>query len=854
MAIICYYFGRTWVRRFFKKTGERSIIFWGNVVLLLLVIALAGISLLSARRILLENAQKTGEEIAKSYRMEEERNLELYRALLTVGSQYVEGMVKRGEDETRVTAWLEDYFIKLTKTTGMERVVPRAVVNGRVLAVGPHSYEEIDAGLLTWYEEALKGDGEIVYTDVYTDSIYNKPVITMAKECGDKETVIAFDVFAENFRIYDNSQILPEGSVYFLCDAKGSLLYDQISPDREKNMEKSTIHDLYLRIQTDEFVNPNHFYYTPEGDIMSVYYKEEPNGWMSVLLIPNSYLMERWEKLIGRYLGIFMLILLIIAFMWMRQKRTENSKKRIDETVQILGNHYYAFYRINIEKETYEMIKGAEYVKEVLSPRGRYEDLLDIFEKLIKEDAYDEFLEKFSIRNVREQIENGITDFGGDFRRIFENQWRWVNVHILYAPSISKDEAVLCFREVEEEKQRQLRQMSLLEDSLKAAHASDESQKRFFSGISHDMRTPLNIIIGMSEVAGKCAEDTERVKNYLQKIHYSSKQLLGLINHILEVSRLDQGMYLQNESFNIREKVARSVDAFEVQAKEEKKELHFTYNIKHEEVRGDITRLYQIVSNLLSNAMSFTKEGDSITVALNEIYNQEYTRYQIIVSDTGAGMSQKVKERFCQSDIQKSGFDSNDTGELGLMIVKNVVSLMNGEINIESALGEGTAVTVTLPFERPDLPKNEETKKADEEEFTLEGRRILLAEDYELNRELATDILTMCKAAVVPAKNGKEALDIFAASDEFSFDAILMDMQMPVMDGCQAAEKIRSLDRADAGIVPIVAVTANTFAEDISRTTKAGMNAHIAKPIDIRILCTTLMELLGGQTEKGNGR
>lgn len=837
-----------------KKIGESSIIFWGNMALLLLVIAIAGVSLLSTRQILLDNAQKTGKEIAKSYRTEEERNLELYQALLTIGSQYVEGMVKRGESEERVTAWLEDYLIKLTNTTGMERVLPCAVVNGKVLAAGPDSYEGCDAGQLIWYKKAVEGAGEIVYTDVYTDNIYDKPVVTIAKECGDGETVIAFDVFSENFRIYDNSQILPEGSVYFLCDTKGNLLYDRAAPDLEKNLQESSFYDLYLRVRSDEFVDRDHYYYTADGNAMSVYYEEEPNGWMSVLLIPNSYLMERWELLIGRYLGIFLLVLWIIIFMWIRQKQIENSRKRIDETVQILGNSYYAFYRVNIEKETYEMIKGAEYVKDVLPPKGMYEDLLDIFERLIKEDAYDEFLEKFSIRNVRRQIENGITDFGGDFQRIFGNQWKWVNVHILYVPSICKDEAVLCFREVEEEKQQQLRQMTLLEDSLKAAHASDASQKQFFSSISHDMRTPLNVIIGMSEVAGKCVEDRERVRNYLEKIHYSSRQLLGLINHILEVSRLDQGMYLQNESFNLKEKIAQSVDEFEVQAKEEKKELHFTYHIKHEEVRGDITRLYQIVSNLLSNAMAFTKEGDSISVALNEIYNQEYTRYQIIVSDTGEGMSQKVKERFCQPDIQSDGFRSSGAGELGLMIVKNVVSLMNGEVNIESALGEGTTVTVTLPFERPDVPDDTVNEKADGQDFTLEGRRILLAEDYELNRELATDILTMCKAAVVPAKNGKEALDIFAASDEFSFDAILMDMQMPVMDGCQAAEEIRKLDRADAELVPIVAVTANTFAEDISRTTKAGMNAHIAKPIDIRTLCITLMELLGVQPEQESGR
>lgn len=839
------------MKKFFKKIEERSIIFWGNMALLLLVVAIAGVSLLSTRRILVDNAKKTGAEIAKSYRMEEERNLELYQALLMAGSQYIEGMVERKEDDAHIAAWLEDYLEKLAGVTGMERATPCAVVNGKVLAAGAGvcDYDEKDLEGLPWYGKALDAEGEIIYTDVYTSPDRNGRMITIAKECGDGETVIAFDISLEKFRIYDNSQSLPENSVYFLCDSGGNLLYEQTAPDFEGDIKESSLYDLYLRIADGEFADGNRYYYAANGESMTVYYEKEPNGWLSVFLISNSYLMNRWEMVISRYIGVFLLVLWIIVFMWMRQKQIENSKRHMDETIQILGNSYYAFYRVNIEKETYEMIKGAEYVKDVLPPKGRYEDLLDIFERLIHEEAIEKFVESFSIRNVREQIQRGVTDFGGDFQRIFGNEWKWVNLHILYAPSICKDEVVLCCRQVEEEKRQELQHMTLLEDSLKAAYASDESRKRFFSGISHNMRTPLNIIIGMSEVAGKYLDDKERLENYLQKIHYSSKQLLGLINHILEMSRLDQGMYLENEPFYLEEQIEKSAEAFVVQAEKEKKDLQFTYNMKHGEVCGDTTKLDRIVNNLLSNALFFTKEGDRIAVTVNEIYNQRYTRYQLVVSDTGEGMDTKVLEQIDLSDMQEGDFASLGMGELGMLIVRNVVSLMNGEIDVESAPGEGTTVTVTLPFETTGIQNTEEDGEVKEEEFVLKGRRILLAEDYELNMELATDILTMCGAEVAQAKNGKEAVDIFAASDEFFFDAILMDMQMPVMNGCEATEAIRRLERADAGLVPIIAVTANTFAEDISRTTRAGMNAHVAKPIDIKILCKTLMNLLGDRTK-----
>lgn len=826
-----------------------SILFWGNLALLFLTIVIAGISLLSTRRILLDNAEKMGEEIANSYAIEEEQNLEIYQALLAVGSQYMEGMIERGMSEEYIESWIDDYLTKLMKVAGPDTIDPYAVVNNQVIAADIKKQEaKIDVTSTPWYQKAVGAEGGIVYTDAYTDAIYGKPVVTIAKECGDTGAVIAFDILSENFRIHLNSQILPKGSAYFLCDSLGNILYEQ--RESEESGAKRGFDRLLSQIGSGELESVDDYYYDGNGDRMRVYCREEPNGWVSVLLIPDSYLIGQWEVVIKRYIGIFALIIGILIYMLIRQKQITDSRRRINETMQILGNSYYAFYRINLKKDTYEMIKGSDYVSSVLPAKGNYEELLDILGKLVKEDTYEEFVEIFSLRHIKKLVAENVEDFGQDFQKIFEDEWKWVNVHILFSPSLCKNEVVLCFRQVEQEKQRQLRRMTLLEDSLKAAHVSDESQKQFFSSISHDMRTPLNVIIGMSEMAGRNTKDADKVKDYLKKINYSSKQLLGLINRILEMSRLDQGMYLDRKPFNLKEKLKKDLEAFDTQAKREKKDLSFTYHVRNENVCGDETRLDQIINNLVSNALSFTKEGDKITVALNEMYDHEYARYQIVISDTGPGMKRELRDQIDLSRVQEGGSGSQNMEELGLglMIVRNAVSFMNGQIDVESAPGEGTKVTVTLPFERAIEHKKEEDSR--KEEFTLEGRRILLAEDYELNMELATEILEMCNALVTQARNGKEALDIFAASDEFFFDAVLMDMQMPLMDGCEAAAKIRSLNREDAECVPIIAVTANTFAEDISRTVKAGMNAHIAKPIDIRILCTTLMRLFGYKEEQ----
>lgn len=838
-----------------KRHMNQPLVFMVNVLLLLSVFAAGIISLISARGILMDNAHNMGEEIANGYVTEEEYNFEVYQSLIDIGSQYIAGMLEQEKDEAFLEVWIKDYLTKINEVAGTEAIRPYAIVDDWVIAADVSEYGTADAiRQMTWYKNVIKADGEIVFSDAYIDDFSNKKVITVAKTCKDTGAVIAFDIYPEDFRIKYNTQILPEGSIYFLSDAKGTLLYRQTVSDMEPERLDSCFEDLFAGAKNED-EEAGYRYYDIDGERMLVYCREENDGWISILLIPESCLVKDWIKVMGQYFALFALIFLAIFYMWLRQRRVLKGKRRAKETVQILGNAYYAFYRINIKTETYEMIKGCDYASSVLPVRGRYQDLLDMFEGVISpENAYEEFVESFSLRNIKRQIDNHVEDFGGDFQRTFENDLKWVNVRILFAPSICADEVVLCFRQVEEEKKLQLRKMALLEDSLKAAQASDESQKQFFSSISHDMRTPLNVIIGMSEMAEKNIEDTDKARNYLQKINYSSRQLLGLINNILEMSRLDKGMYLYKEDFNLAKEIEKCVELFMIRAKEGGKKLSFSYDVSHEEVRGDKTRLGQIINNLLSNAMSFTEEGDSISISLREIFKQKYSRYQILVSDTGVGMSEEFQEKMYLPYVREKRFNARDKEGigLGLMIVKNMVTLMNGEIDVDSTEGEGTIVTVTLPMETVD--ENDREKAAQEKElaakekengkFSLKEKNILLTEDYELNMELATDILEMCEARVTQARNGKEALECFRASPPGFFDAILMDMQMPVMNGCEAATAIRALDREDAEKVPIIAVTANTFAEDISNTVKAGMDAHVAKPIDTQILMLTLAKVI----------
>ena len=285
---------------------------------------------------------------------------------------------------------------------------------------------------------------------------------------------------------------------------------------------------------------------------------------------------------------------------------------------------------------------------------------------------------------------------------------------------------------------------------------------------------------------------------------------------------------------------------FRTQARSEGKEFQLSMDVKNRMVKGDPARFGQIVNNLLSNAMKFTRSGERISVSLRQVDEGKRNNYLFVVEDTGAGMSEEFLPKLFDPYEREVRFGAKETmgTGLGMPIVKNLVTRMGGQITVSSALGQGTTFTVTLPFDVGEVLPAPREEQLPAQDMQLEGLTILLAEDNFLNMEIATELLQMRGAQVVPAENGLEALDAFRASEPDSFDAILMDMQMPEMDGCQATEAIRALNRPDAKTIPIIAMTANAFAEDISRTTQAGMDAHLAKPINIELLCSTMTKLV----------
>lgn len=401
----------------------------------------------------------------------------------------------------------------------------------------------------------------------------------------------------------------------------------------------------------------------------------------------------------------------------------------------------------------------------------------------------------------------------------------------------------------------------MLRIALDEAERANHAKSDFLSRMSHDMRTPLNAIIGMTEIADACLDNAEKVHDCHKKIALAGRHLLGLINDVLDMSRIESGnMTLHNSALSLTELI-RSVAAM-MQPEFEKKKQTFAVHpgsIRAENIYADELRLRQIFLNILSNASKFTPEGGRITFEIKELESlaEEIVWVQFSFSDTGIGMKPEFLEHIFDTFTreQDSRVDKTQGSGLGMAITKKIVGIMGGEISVSSAPGKGSTFVVTLPFKIAAVPGTIDqaenlpgTKKEPSIDFT--GRRFLLAEDNELNREIAIELLSATGALIDAVSDGLECVEAFVRSPADYYDVILMDIQMPVMNGYTAAQNIRALERRDAGEVQIWAMTADAFAEDIEKAKAAGMNGHFAKPLDIAFVNAELDRVLGKSFER----
>lgn len=397
----------------------------------------------------------------------------------------------------------------------------------------------------------------------------------------------------------------------------------------------------------------------------------------------------------------------------------------------------------------------------------------------------------------------------------------------------------------------QRRYRGRLVKALDQANAANRAKSEFLSNMSHDIRTPINGIMGMLDIAGRNLDDPAKTEDCLNKIHGAAGYLLSLLNDVLDMAKLESGKTeIIREDFRVEEVLDTCVTITRGQMSG--RNLEFVKNFGGfigERVTGNPRQLRQILLNLLSNAVKYTEDGGRIRFAAEgrDLLGEDKIEYTFTVEDNGIGMSQEFMEHLFEAFTQEkrqARTTYQGTG-LGMAITKGLVEENKGVIEVESHPGEGSCFTVCITFERAKEQTHPDDGNPPPRERSIEGMHLLLAEDNELNREIGVSLLEGEGASVASAKDGREAVQLFRKAPEGTFDAILMDIMMPVMDGIEASKAIRSMDdRPDGRNIPIIAMTANAFADDREQTRAAGIDVHLTKPIDMPLVCETLNNLI----------
>lgn len=439
--------------------------------------------------------------------------------------------------------------------------------------------------------------------------------------------------------------------------------------------------------------------------------------------------------------------------------------------------------------------------------------------------------------------------------------YRWARFMIILSV-VQEEKAesyLLTCSDITRQKRDEQQTIDALNLAFASAQKANAAKNEFLSRVSHDIRTPMNAIIGTTSIAQTCVNDTAKIRACLDKISISSKHLMNLINEILDMSRIESGhLILIEEKFNLYDLIRDLI--LIAQPQMHIRNQNFSVNIssiKHADVIGDSTRMKQCFLNFITNAIKYTPDGGFITMSVfeKETERDGVALFEFIFEDNGYGMDSEFINHIFEPFSRNENFHGSNvqgTG-LGMAIAYNIIRIMDGDIQVTSEPNAGSKFVITLYLKlQPEiadialetLQKDNSVTENASKNYDFKGKRILIVEDNELNMELACDMLSLTGAETECATNGKEALEKIESSPLNYFDLILMDIQMPVMNGCEAAAAIRSLARSDVHSIPIFAMTANVYTHDIEQTRNAGMCEHIAKPINMETLFATIKKWL----------
>ena len=525
--------------------------------------------------------------------------------------------------------------------------------------------------------------------------------------------------------------------------------------------------------------------------------------------------------------------------------------KKTQQALHALGTAYYHISRLNLKTKKIELVKRSrEMDMGIKENTADWDPQFKIIEDIIAEPFVQKYMEFFDIQTMAARLHNK-ESMSSEFKKKDGSWFLSMVVPQSYDKNGNVTSVLFANRDVTDEKLRELKQEEELREAKLKAECANKAKSSFLLNMSHDIRTPMNAIIGYAELASRHLQETDKLGRYLEEIQICGKELLSMLGNVLDLARIENNkVEMEYTVSNVHECFENCVIMFQQQAESKNQTISLTEQIMYPYVYMDEPHLSEVCLNIISNAIKYTNTGGMIScnVVQKSCEKEDWCNMIISITDNGIGMSEEFQKRIFETfERERNTTSSHIEGSgIGMGITKKLVELMDGTIEVESKQGEGSTFTVTIPCRKASeddslVKKNSNLRNKN----CLNGVRILLVEDNEINTEIATELLTEEGCIVETANDGVVCIDMIEKADADYYKMILMDIQMPVMNGYDATLAIRKMKDTKKARIPIIAMTANAFAEDAQKGLSVGMNAHVAKPVDMNILVPTMLKFLG---------
>ena len=524
--------------------------------------------------------------------------------------------------------------------------------------------------------------------------------------------------------------------------------------------------------------------------------------------------------------------------------------KKTRQALHALGTAYYHISRLNLKTKKIELVKRSrEMDMGIKENTADWDPQFKIIEDIIAEPFVQKYMEFFDIQTMAARLHNK-ESMSSEFKKKDGSWFLSMVVPQSYDKNGNVTSVLFANRDVTDEKLRELKQEEELREAKLKAECANKAKSSFLLNMSHDIRTPMNAIIGYAELASRHLQETDKLGRYLEEIQICGKELLSMLGNVLDLARIENNkVEMEYTVSNVHECFENCVIMFQQQAESKNQTISLTEQIMYPYVYMDEPHLSEVCLNIISNAIKYTNTGGwiSCNVVQKSCEKGDWCNMIISITDNGIGMSEEFQKRVFETfERERNTTSSHIEGSgIGMGITKKLVELMDGTIEVKSKQGKGSTFTVTIPCRKASeddslVKKNSNLRNKN----CLNGVRILLVEDNEINTEIATELLTEEGCIVETANDGVACIDMIEKADADYYKMILMDIQMPVMNGYDATLAIRKMKDTKKARIPIIAMTANAFAEDAQKGLSVGMNAHVAKPVDMNILVPTMMKCL----------